>query len=56
MVVERNNRNEVVMVERKQLKCGGEEKTTEKWSWWYIVSLFTKLKNIVECRVDVGSI
>ena len=55
MVVERNNRNEVVMVERKQ-KCGGEEKTTEKWSWWYIVSLLTKLKNIVECRVDVGSI
>ena len=40
------NRNvAVVVVERKQLKCGGgggEGKTIEMWRWWYIVSPFTK--------------
>ena len=40
------NRNvAVVVVERKQLKCGGGGgggKTIEMWRWWYIVSLFTK--------------
>ena len=54
------------MAERKQQKCGGgggKKKIEMLWWWWqwrekekwYIVSLFTKLKNIVECRVEVGS-